>query len=87
MSKEKWDILFSECEHEGDLEHYASEISKCGINVVGQRLDPYEYETGIISVVVPVDSTFKEEFGMKIGQSDIAGFIEGREFICNIDSN
>ena len=81
MCKEKWEIRFSECEHEGDLDNYASELQLCGAEFVDQQIDSYEDEEGVITVVI----TAGKEFGRKIAESDIDGFIDCRTFICKVD--
>ena len=84
MNKEKWEIRVCECEHEGDLDHYADVLCECGAEIIEQYLDPYEYEEGVITVAVPEDKSFKEAFGRKISESEIGGFIESRIFIAKL---
>lgn len=74
MDKEKWEIVFCECEHGGDLEHYASVLRQCGAEVVDSRMVSEDDETG--KVLVTLDKSEKRTFLDKLRASEVIGFIE-----------
>ena len=75
MSKERWNIMFCECEHDGDLENYASTLRNCGAEVLGSRMVSEDDETG--EVLVTVDKKGKRAFLDKLRASEVIGFVEG----------
>ena len=74
MDKEKWNIVFGECEHGGDLDNYASELSDCGAEVLESRMISEDDETG--KVLVALAKEGKREFLDKLRASDVIGFVE-----------
>ena len=70
MSAKKYQFIFEECEHEGDLENYASLITRHGGKVIETRLSPdVEDEGFVIALVTP------EQF-KQIHLDDDFGFCE-----------
>ena len=47
-------LTFYECEHNGDLDNYADDITACGGVIESQRVYPDE-EVGVIECKVPHD--------------------------------
>lgn len=51
-------ITFTECEHDGDLENYKSDVTASGGNIISASCD--DSEEGIMEVEIPDD--FIEKF-------------------------
>ncbi|MCK5844010.1 MAG: hypothetical protein KAG97_04825 [Victivallales bacterium] len=81
MNQEKWNIVFGECEHGGDLDHYASALKECGADVFESRMLSSEEETGVVGVVVDKDG--KRGFLDKLRASEVVGFIEAMSPLGN----
>ena len=67
--------MFSECEHGGDLDNYASALRNCGAEVLESRMVSEDDETG--QVLVTVDKIGKRIFLDKLRASEVIGFVEG----------
>lgn len=67
--KQKVKILFSECEHSGDLDNYCGDITKSGGSVISSECDDRE-EVG--TVIAEVDNDFMDRFE----NTDSWGFVE-----------
>ena len=52
-------LYFSECEHNGDLDEYISDIVNCGGKILSKEIN-YEAERG--KVEVEFDETFADKF-------------------------
>jgi len=52
-------LYFSECEHNGDLDEYLSDIRNCGGKILDSKIN-YEAETA--KVEIEIDETFAEKF-------------------------
>ena len=52
-------LYFSECEHDGDLDEYISDIVNCGGKVLDREIN-YDAETA--KVEIEIDETFAEKF-------------------------
>ena len=52
-------LIFSDCEHGGDLEMYERDVIDSGGKITGSYVDP-DAEEGVISA--EVDDTFEEKF-------------------------
>jgi len=62
-------MLFSECEHSGDLENYCGDIVKCGGRIIESSCDA-EQEIGSVIAEVP------ERFIEKFNETDSFGFVD-----------
>lgn len=54
-------ISFYECEHEGDLNHYLSDITASGGRVKDSSLN-YDSESAVVTVEVDDPAAFKAKF-------------------------
>ena len=66
MSKVKKTILFTECEHYGDLENYVSDLQRSGATIISQDL--IDDETGV--VLIEVDEDYYERFTEHFSDTD-----------------
>lgn len=65
-------LRFRECEHRGDLDAYARDVSRCGGNVIGRELNAAA-ERGCLTV--RFDSVAdREAFWEKFKQTESASF-------------
>jgi len=55
-------LVFSECEHEGDIHNYAQDVRSAGGKVVGSKMCQYSYEQCEIRVEVVDKAKFFEKF-------------------------
>jgi hypothetical protein len=75
----KLDILFYECEHPGDLNNYADDITSCGGNVVHKEVC-CDSETG--RVIVSVEDKNEFVFNFKKTESfDFSYMTENNELL------
>jgi len=65
----KGTIIFSECEHTGDLDTYAEDVRSCGAIITATEIDTEE-ETGYISIEV----ADKQDFLKKFAKTESYGF-------------
>ncbi|MCY9668722.1 hypothetical protein M5X11_28005 [Paenibacillus alginolyticus] len=65
-------LRFRECEHNGDLDHYARDVVKCGGEVIYRELDAL-HEKGLLSVEFDNEAK-REEFWRKFRQTDSYSF-------------
>lgn len=65
-------LRFRECEHRGDLDAYARDVSRCGGNVIGRELDAAA-ERGYLTVTFD-SAADREAFWEKFKQTDSASF-------------
>ena len=70
MSANKYQFIFEECEHEGDLENYASLITRHGGVVLETQLSPDVADEGFVFALV-TQAQFKQ-----IHLDDDFGFCE-----------
>jgi len=63
-------VTFSECEHDGDMDNYTSDIVKCGGKIISTHVDS-DAEEGTAVFEVEDKATFVEKFK----QTDSYGFI------------
>ena len=81
MSEERWNILFCECEHGGDLEYYESVLRQCGAKVVASQMVSENDETG--QVLVRLAKKSKREFLDKLRASEVIDFVEGMRHVVD----
>ena len=62
-------LVFSECEHDGDLDNYSSDVIKCGGSLFSKSVD-HDAECGVIIAEVP------DNFRDKIMETDSGDFLE-----------
>jgi len=65
-------LRFRECEHNGDLDAYARDVSHCGGNVNGRELDAAA-EKGYLTVMFN-SAAEREAFWEKFRKTDSASF-------------
>jgi hypothetical protein len=65
-------VLFTECEHDGDLQNYIGDIVKCGGHIVDSKIF-HEEEECYVSFLVSNTDEFMEKF--KLTDSYEAMFI------------
>lgn len=63
-------LIFSECEHEGDMDHYAADIIASGGKIVNTYID---YDNEIGTAIVEIED--KEKFLEKFRETDSYGFM------------
>lgn len=63
-------LEFYECEHNGDLDNYITDIEESGGKVISSELN-YDREVGIVVIDVADDKVFMEKFS----NTDAYGFI------------
>ena len=70
MNMKKMTLYFSECEHNGDLQNYVTDVRNSGATIVESRCDT-DQETGIVKIEVPDVEDFKTKFK----ETDSHGFL------------
>lgn len=64
-------LIFSECEHEGDLRNYEDDLRDSGATIISSECN-YEAETGTIEI--EIDDKDYKSFVEKFNETDSNGY-------------
>ena len=70
--KNRFEVQFDECEHEGDLEEYVNDLQESGAEIIDHNIN-YDAECGYVTIEVSDTKDFISKF-KQTNSFDFAGF-------------